>query len=85
VRELRPVVAPAAGARVVAVDIPSGIHPDDGSVPDPAVLPATITVTFGGMKAGLLRGAAAGLAGEVRLIDIGIGAELAAMEPVYRT
>ncbi|WP_411700573.1 NAD(P)H-hydrate epimerase [Conyzicola sp.] len=69
---------------VVAVDIPSGIHPDDGGVPDPCVLRATVTVTFGGYKAGLLLAPASGYAGDVRLIDIGLGEQLAAMEPVVR-
>jgi len=66
-------------AYVVAVDIPSGVDPDDGSVPDPLVLPADITVTFGAHKAGLLIAPGADLAGDVRLIDIGLGAEYAAM------
>ncbi len=39
--------------RVVAVDLPSGVHPDDGSADD-AVLPADLTVTFGAMKRGLV-------------------------------
>jgi len=59
-------------ARVVAVDIPSGVHPDEGTVADAGVLPADLTVTFGAVKAGLLRGAGAQLAGRVRLIDIGL-------------
>jgi hydroxyethylthiazole kinase-like uncharacterized protein yjeF len=66
---------------VVAVDIPSGINPDDGSVPDPLVLPADVTVTFGGYKAGLLLPPASGLAGRVRVIDIGLGADLEALRP----
>jgi hydroxyethylthiazole kinase-like uncharacterized protein yjeF len=66
---------------VVAVDIPSGIDPNDGSVPDPVVLPAEVTVTFGGYKAGLLLPPAAALAGRVRLIDIGLGPDLDALEP----
>ena len=70
--------------RVVAVDIPSGIGPDDGSVPDPCVLRAEVTVTFGGYKAGLLVGPAVAYAGEVRLIDIGLAAELAKVEPIAR-
>jgi len=69
---------------VVAVDIPSGIDPTDGSVPDPCVLRATLTVTFGGYKAGLLLAPASGYAGEVRLVDIGLGDELAKVEPVLR-
>ena len=78
------VLAAGATAPVVAVDIPSGIGPDDGSVPDPCVLRATLTVTFGGYKAGLLLDPARAYAGEVRLIDIGLGEELAEAEPVLR-
>lgn len=67
---------------VVAVDLPSGIHPDDGSVPDPTVLPATITVTFGAVKAGLLREPGSRYAGRVELVDLGLGGELAEMTPL---
>lgn len=82
-RELvRAVMKARRGASVVAVDIPSGIGPDDGSVPDPVVLRADVTVTFGGYKAGLLQGDAVAFAGDVRLIDIGISGELAQMTPV---
>ena len=69
---------------VVAVDIPSGIGADDGSVPDPTVLPADVTVTFGGYKAGLLMGPARRFTGLVRLVDIGLGPELGAMQPLVR-
>jgi NAD(P)H-hydrate epimerase len=68
--------------RVIAVDIPSGIDPDDGSVPDPTVLAADVTVTFGGYKAGLAIEPARSYAGEVRLVDVGIADELAAMTPM---
>ena len=61
---------------VVAVDLPSGIGVDDGSVPDPTVLPADLTVTFGGCKAGLVKRPAADFAGRVVVADIGIGDEL---------
>jgi NAD(P)H-hydrate epimerase len=67
---------------VIAVDIPSGIGPSDGAVPDPCVLRAAVTVTFGGVKAGLLVEPGASFAGEVRLVDIGLGEELARMDPV---
>ena len=60
------------GVRVVAVDLPSGIGPDDGAVSGP-VLPADVTVTFGAVKAGLLLPPGRDLAGEVRLVDIGLG------------
>lgn len=79
-----PVVARHA-TPVVAVDLPSGIHPDDGTVPDPTVLPATLTVTFGAVKAGLLRRPAADVAGRVELVDLGLGDELAGMTPLIVT
>lgn len=66
----------AAPALVVAVDLPSGIQPDDGTVPDPTVLPADVTVTFGGCKSGLLRAPATDYVGRVVVIDIGISADL---------
>jgi NAD(P)H-hydrate epimerase len=75
---------------VVAVDIPSGINPNDGSVPPSRdsgigeVLPADVTVTFGGYKSGLLIEPASVLAGRVVLIDIGLGSELRKLEPVIR-
>jgi NAD(P)H-hydrate repair Nnr-like enzyme with NAD(P)H-hydrate epimerase domain len=70
---------------VVAVDVPSGIDVDTGGVADDHVLHADVTVTFGGVKAGLLTGPAATLAGRIELVDVGIGADLATMEPLIRT
>ena len=67
---------------VVAVDLPSGIHPDDGTVPDPTVLRADVTVTFGAAKAGLLLEPGADYAGELRVIDLGLGAELEQFTPL---
>ena len=61
---------------VVAVDLPSGIGVDDGSVPDPTVLRADLTVTFGGVKAGLVAAPAAEYAGRIVVVDIGITDEL---------
>lgn len=69
---------------VVAVDLPSGISPDDGSVPDPTVLPADVTVTMGAVKAGLLRHPGAGYAGRVVLVDLGLGPALAGAQSVVR-
>ncbi|WP_245631557.1 NAD(P)H-hydrate epimerase [Curtobacterium ammoniigenes] len=63
------------GPVVVAVDVPSGIDADTGAADD-SVLQADVTVTFGGMKAGLLREPAASLSGHVELVDVGIGADL---------
>ncbi len=79
------VVAAVIAARprfVVAVDLPSGIGPSDGAVPDPTVLHADLTVTFGAYKAGLLIHPGADHAGRVVLVDIGLGRDFAAMDPV---
>lgn len=70
---------------VVAVDVPSGIDVDTGAVADDHVLHADVTVTFGGVKAGLLTGPGATLAGRIELVDVGIGADLATVEPLVRT
>ncbi|UOE44845.1 NAD(P)H-hydrate epimerase [Agromyces larvae] len=69
-------------AIVIAVDLPSGVHPDDGTVPDPAVLHADLTVTFGAVKAGTLLEPAAAYAGRLELVDLGLGAELSTMTPL---
>jgi hydroxyethylthiazole kinase-like uncharacterized protein yjeF len=82
VATIRPVLAAPTHPIVVAVDIPSGINPDDGTVPDPVVLPADTTVTFGALKAGLLLEPASRLAGRIRLIDIGLAPDLEAVEPL---
>jgi len=81
---LLPLLGHDASPLVVAVDLPSGTDPDDGSVPDSAVLPADVTVTFGAWKAGLLLEPARSLAGRVILIDIGLQPQLAGVEPVLR-
>jgi NAD(P)H-hydrate epimerase len=78
-------VVTSHGIPVIAVDLPSGIHPDDGTVPDPTVLPASVTVTFGAVKAGLLLQPGAAYAGRVELVDLGLGDELAAMTPLVVT
>jgi hydroxyethylthiazole kinase-like uncharacterized protein yjeF len=68
-------VAAVAGLRprpfVVAVDVPSGIGVDDGTLPGD-VLPADLTVTFGGSKPGLLLPPASGLVGRIEVVDAGI-------------
>jgi hydroxyethylthiazole kinase-like uncharacterized protein yjeF len=71
---LRPAAAELARAitgTVVAVDLPSGVDPDTGAV-DGEAIRADVTVTFGGLKTGLLVGAGAEQAGTVRLVDIGL-------------
>ncbi|PZR54899.1 bifunctional ADP-dependent (S)-NAD(P)H-hydrate dehydratase/NAD(P)H-hydrate epimerase [Xylanimonas oleitrophica] len=56
---------------VVAVDVPSGVGVDDGTVPGP-VLPADRTVTFGAAKPGLLLPPATHLTGAGAVIDLGL-------------
>jgi hydroxyethylthiazole kinase-like uncharacterized protein yjeF len=64
-------LAANASAITVAVDLPSGIDADTGTVDGPAVA-ADVTVTFGTMKPGLLVDPGAGHAGVVELVDIGL-------------
>ncbi|MFP3714737.1 bifunctional ADP-dependent NAD(P)H-hydrate dehydratase/NAD(P)H-hydrate epimerase [Puerhibacterium sp. TATVAM-FAB25] len=69
---------------VVAVDAPSGIGVDDGTVPGP-VLPADRTVTFGAAKPGLLLPPATHLTGRGAVVDLGLdlpaaGAAVARLE-----
>lgn len=71
----------AAHGFVVACDIPSGVDADTGEAYDP-VLPADLTVTFGGAKAGLLADPGADHAGRVLVIPIGIETQLPS--PVLR-
>ncbi|MYS06118.1 NAD(P)H-hydrate dehydratase [Streptomyces sp. SID6041] len=78
---LRPDAVPVARAArgsdavVVAVDLPSGVDADTGEVAGEA-LRADVTVTFGTYKPGLLVDPARSYAGALRLVDIGLGAEL---------
>lgn len=60
----------AAGKKVYAVDIPSGINGDDGAVMNVAVR-AAVTVTFGVNKRGLVLYPGCTYAGEVIVGDIG--------------
>lgn len=71
----------SARTPVLAVDVPSGVLPDTGEADD-AVLPATTTVVFGGLKHGLTTGRGAELAGRLVLVKIGIDEELARLQPV---
>lgn len=61
----------AATARVVAVDVPSGLEADSGKAHDPCVR-AALTVTLGLPKPGLLGGDGPEMAGEVWAADIGV-------------
>lgn len=69
-------------ARIVAVDVPSGVAVDTGDVPGDAV-DADVTVTFGCLKPAHVVGPAAALAGHVELVDIGLGATMRA-DPAVR-
>ena len=64
---------------VIAVDVPSGIDVDTGTVSGPAIR-ATTTVTMGGLKQGLLVGSGAEYAGSVRLVDLGFDLEPSALQ-----
>jgi NAD(P)H-hydrate epimerase len=67
---------------VVAVDVPSGIDADTGAVPGAAVR-ADATVTFGAIKAGLLRFPAAEYAGELVVRSIELSSELVRTHSVF--
>jgi hydroxyethylthiazole kinase-like uncharacterized protein yjeF len=67
---------------IVAVDVPSGVNVDTGDVPGAAVS-ADVTVTFGCLKPAHVVGPAAARAGQVELVDIGLGPVLRA-DPALR-
>jgi hydroxyethylthiazole kinase-like uncharacterized protein yjeF len=67
--------AAAADRPTVAVDMPSGVDADTGWVGEHAIR-ADTTVTFGALKPGLVSGAGAERAGQVRFVDIGLAATL---------
>ncbi len=56
---------------VLAIDIPSGLDADRGTVHG-AVIKAAITITYIGIKRGLLTGRGQAMCGEVVLCDLGI-------------
>ncbi|MFI5266721.1 MAG: NAD(P)H-hydrate dehydratase [Chloroflexota bacterium] len=62
-------------ARVVAVDVPSGVNSDTGAA-DPKTLQAAVTVTLGLAKVGLFQYPARELAGDIQVADIGIPDEV---------
>jgi NAD(P)H-hydrate epimerase len=68
-------VAPDHGAaRVLAVDIPSGLPGDTGVPAGGRPVVADATVTFAAYKPGLLLGLGPDLSGRVQVADIGLGA-----------
>ncbi|TYL45728.1 NAD(P)H-hydrate dehydratase [Nocardioides sp. BGMRC 2183] len=87
---LRPAAVAAldalAGVPVIAVDVPSGVGVDTGEVDGPHVH-AAVTVTFGTHKVAHLVDPAAGAAGALHLVDIGLEphlepAAVTALQPV---
>jgi NAD(P)H-hydrate epimerase len=69
-----------AGRPVVALDVPSGLNADTGAEMGAAVR-ADLTVTFVGMKLGLLTGRGPALCGRVRFAGLAIPPAALAMEP----
>ncbi len=63
----------ASGRPVLALDIPSGL-PADGGAPAHAAVRADVTVTFAGLKRGLVMPPGRELAGRVCVADIGVPA-----------
>ncbi len=75
--------AAASAAKVVAVDLPSGVDADTGAVADAQrCVWADLTVTFGELKPGLLVAPGADHVGELDLVDIGLSPFLSAVDPV---
>jgi NAD(P)H-hydrate epimerase len=73
--------ARVSGARVLAVDVPSGLSADTGRPLGPCVT-ADRTVTFAFPKRGLAVQPGLALAGEVTVVDIGIPPEAALRVPI---
>lgn len=72
--------ANGSGKPIVALDLPSGLGADGVEPPGPAIR-AALTVTFGFLKRSLVLQPAAGHAGCVRTVDIGIPRRLSASRP----
>jgi len=66
-------------APVIAVDVPSGLLAEDGTV-EGAVFDAVRTVTFHALKVGHLVGRGPGLCGDIEVADIGLTGE----RPVFK-
>ncbi len=66
---------------VVAVDCPSGLNCDNGSL-DPSAMAAQLTITFGAAKRGHFRFPGAAACGELVIADIGIPSSLPAITSV---
>jgi len=77
-RLIQAIFASARPGAVVAVDLPSGLHPDSGenlSATPIGTVPAALTVTLALPKRGLVREIARRWVGELVLADIGIPAK----------
>ncbi|MDH5508699.1 MAG: NAD(P)H-hydrate dehydratase, partial [Anaerolineae bacterium] len=68
---------------IIAVDCPSGIDCDTGQAA-PQCLPADLTVCMAAVKTGMLRFPAFELLGDLRLVDIGLPADLAPWQAIRR-
>jgi len=73
-----------AGTLVVAVDIPSGLHADTGRILGTAVR-ADLTVTFIGVKAGLLTASGPDCCGELVFDDLQVNPDVYRQVPVTAT
>ena len=60
-----------AGKPIIAIDLPSGLHADNGAILGQAIR-ATLTITLGLPKLGLYVGTGIDRAGAIRVVDIGI-------------
>lgn len=67
---------------IVAVDCPSGMDCDLGEVP-PESIPADLTVTMAAVKTGMLKLPAYDLVGDLRVVEIGLPAELGGLQAIH--
>ena len=73
-----------AGIPILALDVPSGLNADTGAVMG-AVVRASATIAFIGLKIGLYTGAGRAQAGDIYLDDLGVPPALqAAIAPIAR-
>nr|WP_086940079.1 NAD(P)H-hydrate dehydratase [Thaumasiovibrio occultus] len=69
-----------SAAKVLSIDVPSGLNADTGHAPG-AVIKADATITFVGVKRGLMTAAAADHCGELHFCGLGIEAEFSSLIP----
>jgi len=68
-------------AKIIAVDVPTGVDADSGRV-DPLAVTADMTVTFGLAKVGLYTLPGSEHAGQVQVVDIGLPQDAVAAVPL---